>query len=142
MFGGEFTATNETPLWTFNFRKYRHGAFSLEICFRALTHPLPTPTGERLWRKQAAKSWVSFCKDRSHYHFTFSANVSLPTYPRRLVGARESRNGRKKIRRRKFSPIFFALYDFPLAPTNCPWVSEDVTNLEVSFLLYDSFFVL
>ncbi|KAJ7384195.1 hypothetical protein OS493_023524 [Desmophyllum pertusum] len=32
VFGGEFTATNETPLWTFNFRA-------------------------RVWRKQAAKSW-------------------------------------------------------------------------------------
>ncbi|CAH3029489.1 unnamed protein product [Porites evermanni] len=32
VFGGEFTATNETPLWTFNFRS-------------------------RVWRKQAAKSW-------------------------------------------------------------------------------------
>ena len=29
VFGGEFTATNETPLWTFNFRKCV--LFSLEI---------------------------------------------------------------------------------------------------------------
>lgn len=66
VFGGEFTSTNETPLWMFNFREYLllscslyFPYSSLDVTFPVLTDPHPNPTGELMWRKQAAKSWVS-----------------------------------------------------------------------------------
>ena len=37
VFGGEFTATNETPLWTFNFRKCV--VFSVEIILHLRSFP-------------------------------------------------------------------------------------------------------
>lgn len=63
VFGGEFTATKETPLWTFNFRKCV--VFSVEIILHLRSFPflfwyrlLFFFLGSRVWRKQAAKSWV------------------------------------------------------------------------------------
>lgn len=43
VFGGEFTATNETPLWTFNFRKCV--VFSVEIILhlRSFSFLIQTP---------------------------------------------------------------------------------------------------
>lgn len=49
VFGGEFTATNETPLWTFNFR-------------------------ESVWRKQADKSWGPRTR-RSHTAVVYEASM-------------------------------------------------------------------
>ena len=44
-----------------------------------------------------------------------------------IVGARESLNGRKNKARSLlfFCAIFFRLFRLSLAPTVCPWVSED-----------------
>lgn len=67
VFGGEFTATNETPLWTFNFRKFVVFSVWVEIILRLRSFSFLIQTlsdtdsfflGSRVWRKQAAKSWV------------------------------------------------------------------------------------
>ena len=55
-----------------------------------------------------------------------------------IVGARKSLNGRKKGAKKSkervpllfFAPFFPARLDFFLAPTICPWVSEDVSKPE------------
>ena len=61
VFGGEFTATNETPLWTFNFRKCVVFSVQIILHLRSFSFLIQTPfffLGSRVWRKQAAKSWV------------------------------------------------------------------------------------
>ena len=55
------------------------------------------------------------------------------------MGARESLNGRKNKARGKalftvfFCAIFFRLFRLSLAPTICPWVSEDEKTLKYAY---------
>ena len=73
----------------------------------------------------------------------FQSHV-VRAYPRsssetqgQIVGARERLSGRKKMVRRKVKngAIFFHPFSLSLAPTICPWVSEDDprSNLVASF---------
>ena len=56
-------------------------------------------------------------------------NLSAPSLETQgqIVGARERLNGRKITFLRA---IFFRPFSLSLAPTICPWVSEDVSSLD------------
>ena len=75
------------------------------------------------------------------FKYTWAVKQTSSETQGQIVGARESLNGRKnKVRRKEkngeksssgrsllfFCAIFFHLFRLSLAPTICPWVSEDV----------------
>ena len=72
------------------------------------------------------------------FKYTWAVKQTSSETQGQIVGARESLNGRKNKARRKekngeksrsllfFCAIFFRLFRLSLAPTICPWVSEDV----------------
>ena len=84
-------------------------------------------------------SWgqCAHCRSPCPKNTLYSLGQSSSETQGQIVGARESLNGQKNMAQRKVSPfftflcaIFFRPFRLSLAPTICPWVFEDVGQLE------------
>jgi len=77
VFGGDFTTTNDTPLWTFNFR-------------------------EKVWGKQADKSWVSSAQvTRLDFRLLF-------WFVNDILSSQSTAHQRTKVRAARHSKILFS----------------------------------